>query len=70
MSTLIVQIEDALQQIIQDLSPHDHTKNKSGVGEILGKSLRNVLHVRELTKLSNLHEHITCSLGVLLHKKY
>ncbi|KYB25250.1 uncharacterized protein LOC100141518 [Tribolium castaneum] len=69
VSTLIVQVEKALTQIIQVLSPNDSSKNKSGVGEMLGKSLRNVLHIRELTKLENFHEHITCSLGLLLHKK-
>lgn len=69
VSTLIVEVEKALQQIIQVLSPHDEIRRKSGVGDMLGKSLRNVLHIRELTKLRNVHEHITCSLGLLLHKK-
>ncbi|KAK4876099.1 hypothetical protein RN001_012521 [Aquatica leii] len=69
VSTLIVEVEKALHQIIQVLSPHDDTRRKSGVGDMLGKSLRNVLHIRELTKLRNFHEHITCSLGLLLHKK-
>ncbi|KAF2897714.1 hypothetical protein ILUMI_08461 [Ignelater luminosus] len=69
VSTLIVEVEKALHQIIQVLSPHDDARRKSGVGDMLGKSLRNVLHIRELTKLRNFHEHITCSLGLLLHKK-
>jgi hypothetical protein len=62
-------VEKALQQIIQVLSPNDSSKSKSGVGDMLGKSLRNVLHIRELTKLRNFHEHLTCSLGLLIHKK-
>lgn len=69
ISALIVEIEKALHQIIQVLSPHEEGRRKSGVGEMLGKSLKNVLHIRELTKLRNFHEHITCSLGLLLHKK-
>jgi hypothetical protein len=69
VSTLFVQVEKALQQIIQVLSPNDSSRSKSGVGDMLGKSLRNVLHIRELTKLRNFHEHLTCSLGLLIHKK-
>lgn len=67
---LIVEVQKALQQIIEVLSPHDSVRSKSSMADMLGKSLRNVLHIRELTKLRNFHEHITCSLGLLLHKKY
>lgn len=66
---LIVELEKALQQIIEVLSPHDNSRGISGVADILGKSLRNVLHIRELTKLRNFHEHLMCSLELLLHKK-
>lgn len=66
---LIVEIEKALQQIIEVLPTHDGVRSKSGVPELIGKSLRNVLHIRELTKLRNVHGHITFSLGLLLHKK-
>lgn len=66
---LTVEIEKALQQIIKVLPAHDNVRAKSGVAEMLGKSLRNVLHIRELTKLRNFHDHFTCSLGLLLVKK-
>lgn len=69
ISTLIVEVKSALEQIIQVLSPAESCRHKSGVGDMLGKSLRNVLHIRELTKLRNFHEHITCGLGLLVHKK-
>lgn len=69
VSFLIVHIERGLQQLIQVLTPNETTKTKSGVGDMLGKSLRNVLHIRELTKLKYFHEHITCTLVLLLHKK-
>ncbi|GLV35944.1 uncharacterized protein CBL_09838 [Carabus blaptoides fortunei] len=69
ISMLVVEVKSALEQIIQVLSPGESCRTKSGVGDILGKSLRNVLHIRELTKLRNFHGHITCSLGLLLHKK-
>ncbi|KAJ8913824.1 hypothetical protein NQ315_003733 [Exocentrus adspersus] len=68
MSMLIVHVEKALQQIIQSLFVPDTTKSKS-VGDMLSKTVLNLLHKRELTKLNTLHEHITCSLGLLVHKK-
>lgn len=68
ISTLIVEVKSALEQIIQVLSPGD-CRAKSGVGDMFGKSLRNVLHIRELTKLRNFHEQVTCGLGLLFHKK-
>lgn len=69
MSMLIVHVEKALQQIIQGLFTPDITKTKSNVGDMLSKTVRNLLHIRELTKLNTFHEHITCSLGLLVHKK-
>lgn len=68
LSVLTVHVEKALQQIIHGLSP-DLGRAKSSVGDMLGKSLRNVLHLRELTKLKNLHEHITCSLRLLINNR-
>lgn len=69
LSMLTVEIEKALQQIIHVLSSHESVKAKSGVGDMFGKSLRNVLHIRELTKIKYFHEHITCSLRLLLRRK-
>lgn len=69
VSMLIVEVEKALQQIIEVLPAKDNTRSKSSIPELIGKSLRNMLHVRELTKLRRFHEHTTYSVGVLLHKK-
>ncbi|KAJ8937023.1 hypothetical protein NQ314_012105 [Rhamnusium bicolor] len=69
VSMLIVHVDEALQQIIQGLFMPGPTKCKSNVGDMLSKTLRNLLHIRELTKLNTFHEHITCSLGLLVHKK-
>lgn len=67
LSVLTVHVEKALQQIIHHLSP-DGQRTYS-VGDMLSKSLRNVLHLRELSKLKNLHEHITCSLRLLINNR-
>ncbi|KAJ8954724.1 hypothetical protein NQ318_011417 [Aromia moschata] len=69
ISMLIVHVEKVLQQIIQGLFTPDSAKCKSNMGDMLTKTLRNLLHIRELTKLNTFHEHITCSLGLLVHKK-
>ncbi|CAG9817046.1 unnamed protein product [Phaedon cochleariae] len=69
ISMLIVHVEKTLQQIIQGLFTPDSTKCKSNVGDMISKTIRNILHIRELTKLNTLHEHITFSLGLLVHKK-
>lgn len=66
---LTVEIEKALQQIIKVLPRHDSARSKSGVAKMLGESLKNVLHIRELTKLRNFHDHFTCSLQLLIVKK-
>ncbi|KAJ8971383.1 hypothetical protein NQ317_006950 [Molorchus minor] len=51
------------------LFTQDVTKSKSSEGDMLSKTLSNLSHIRELTKLNTFHEHITCSLGLLVHKK-
>lgn len=66
---LTVEIETALQQIIEVTPTHENVRSKSRVADMLGKSLRNVLHIRELTKLRNFHYHFTRNLGWLLVKK-
>lgn len=69
ISMLIAHVEKALQQLIEGLFMPEAKNCKSNMGEMLSRTLRNILHVRELTKLSTLHEHITFSLGLLIHKK-
>lgn len=69
ISILIVEVKNALEQIIQVLQPNDSCRPKSGVGDMFGKSLRNVLHVRELSKLKKFHEHIAFGLNILVIKK-
>lgn len=66
---LIVHVEKALKQIVQGMLSTDVSKCKPNVGNMMSKTLRNILHIRELTKLNTLHDHITCSLGLLVHKK-
>ncbi|XP_047118625.1 uncharacterized protein LOC124799129 [Schistocerca piceifrons] len=70
VSTLVVQVKSALEHIITVLSPSENPKSqKEKVGEVLTKSLKNVLYRRELSKLRNFHQRITFSLVHLLQKK-
>ncbi|KAK7869304.1 hypothetical protein R5R35_012870 [Gryllus longicercus] len=70
VSALVVEVKSALEQIITALSPNESTRVQKGpVSDVLGKSLNNVLHIRELTKLRNFHQRITFSLVHLLQKK-
>ncbi|XP_067013462.1 uncharacterized protein [Anabrus simplex] len=70
VSALVVEVKSALEQIITALSPSEGSRSQKGhVGEVLGKSLKSVLHIRELSKLRNFHQRITFSLVHLLQKK-
>ncbi|KDR13429.1 uncharacterized protein LOC110835411 [Zootermopsis nevadensis] len=70
VSALAVELKSALEQIILTLSPSEGCRSQKGnVGEVLGKSLKNVLHIRELSKLRSVHQRITFSLVHLLQKK-
>ncbi|XP_017785530.1 PREDICTED: uncharacterized protein LOC108568763 isoform X2 [Nicrophorus vespilloides] len=68
ISMIIIEIKKSLQKIIEDTPPHELLRPKMCVGAILGKTLSNVLHVREITKLRNIHEQISCTLELLLGK--
>ncbi|GFY36985.1 BTB domain-containing protein [Trichonephila inaurata madagascariensis] len=73
---LITEIKTALEQII-NASSSKKDKNyanfgdkwKHNVGQALGKSLKNALHMRELMKLRSFHERVLGSFMNLMHKK-
>ncbi|XP_025828986.1 uncharacterized protein LOC108743837 [Agrilus planipennis] len=70
ISSVVVEIEKALQQILQVISPQDEPKKRSGVDLLLlGRSLKNVLHIRELNKIKDVYEYVTFGISLLLHKK-
>ncbi|GFG38681.1 hypothetical protein Cfor_08266 [Coptotermes formosanus] len=70
VSALIVEVKLALEQIILAHSPLEGCRSQKGnMGEVLGKSLRNVLHIRELGSLRDFHQRITFSFVQLLQKK-
>ncbi|XP_074026270.1 uncharacterized protein isoform X2 [Leptinotarsa decemlineata] len=68
LSMLTAHFEKALQQMIQGLFTPDSARGGS-VGDTISKTVKKLLHIRELTKLNSLHEHITFTLGLILHKK-
>ncbi|GIY25110.1 BTB domain-containing protein [Caerostris darwini] len=72
----VTEIKTALEQII-NASSSKKDKNysnfgdkwKHNVGQALGKSLKNALHMRELMKLRSFHERVLASFMNLMHKK-
>ncbi|XP_035231149.1 uncharacterized protein LOC118203015, partial [Stegodyphus dumicola] len=73
----VTETKSALEQII-NVSSTNSDKNcpsfvekfkKGSVGEALGRSLKNALHMRELMKLRSFHERATVSFMNLMHKK-
>ncbi|CAL1278747.1 unnamed protein product [Larinioides sclopetarius] len=72
----VTEIKTALEQII-NASSAKKDKNysnfgdkwKHNVGQALGKSLKNALHMRELMKLRSFHERVLASFMNLMHKK-
>ncbi|XP_054724628.1 uncharacterized protein LOC129234620 [Uloborus diversus] len=78
MFKFVTETKSALEQIISISSSNNSDKNfssfadrwkKGSVGEALGKSLKNALHMRELMKLRSFHERVTVSFLTLMHKK-
>ncbi|XP_013783752.1 uncharacterized protein LOC106467912 [Limulus polyphemus] len=74
---LIIEGRTALEEII-DLSSGSGDKpccstservKKGSVGEVLSRSLKNALHMRELMKLRNFHEKVTVGFMNLMRKK-
>lgn len=73
MSQFIVDMKSAMEQIINFSNPSDKSLNldrsKRPIGEMLGKSLKHILHMRELMKLRNVHDKMTISFMNLMQKK-
>ncbi|KAG8181650.1 hypothetical protein JTE90_017008 [Oedothorax gibbosus] len=72
----ITEIKTALEQIINASSSRKDKnsatfgeKFKGSVGQALGKSLKNALHMKELMKLRSFHERVLGSFMNLMHKK-
>ncbi|XP_044732009.1 uncharacterized protein LOC123294888 [Chrysoperla carnea] len=63
LSSLILSLKTALDQIIHVLSEGGRTEQP------IVESLKSVFFIRELCKLRDFHDHVTCSLGLLLHKR-
>lgn len=53
-----------MDQIIHVLSEGGRTEQP------VVESLKSVFFIRELCKLRDFHDHVTCSLGLLLHKRF
>ncbi|XP_015924339.2 uncharacterized protein [Parasteatoda tepidariorum] len=67
-------IKRALERIIHtsSLKKEKNTQGerlKENVGQALGRSLKNALHMRELMKLRSFHERVLASFMNLMHKK-
>lgn len=74
MSQFVNETKTSLEQIINTSNPTNKVPNsdrpgKKPVKEVLGKSLRHVLHVRELMKLRNFHDKINQSFKNLVQKR-
>ncbi|XP_064635771.1 uncharacterized protein LOC135492948 isoform X2 [Lineus longissimus] len=80
ISKFIFDTKTALEQVISAANTVEKNNEKHGaekhekhkkahVGEVLGKTLRNALHVRELIKLKHFHEKTTDTVVSLMLKK-
>ncbi|XP_014665386.1 PREDICTED: uncharacterized protein LOC106807533 [Priapulus caudatus] len=75
VSQFVVETKGALEQVISDVNKENvstipEASRKGGkLGEMLGKSLRNALHMRELMKLRSFHERVTTLVMSLLQRK-
>ncbi|XP_046382195.1 uncharacterized protein LOC124153093 [Haliotis rufescens] len=69
-----VETKDALDKVITSSNTSEKSeksdKHKKGhVGDVLGKALKNALHMKELKKLKNFHDRTSASFTHLMQKK-
>ncbi|XP_041365007.1 uncharacterized protein LOC121380244 [Gigantopelta aegis] len=74
MSKFAMETKAALEQIISasnavEKSDRGDKYKKSHMGDVLGKALRNALHIKELKKLKSFHDRTTTSFMHLMQRK-
>ena len=65
---LMMDIDQSLQQMLL-ITPSSDTSQFSSGGGLLGKSLKNIIVLRDRNKLKDIQEQISLSLDLLLQKK-